>query len=66
LIMLGAALLCGALALVGALHSQSGLGLGLITHAQPPSTDKCKAACEKIAESITSASQVFYPGEFMV
>ena len=59
--MLGATFLCGALALVWALHSQSGFSLGdLIAHAQSSSPRNYMATCEKIAGSISPASQVYY------
>lgn len=65
--MLGALFLWGALALVGALQSQTELDQrNLFTHTQPSSADECAATCENIAKSISSASQVFYPGEFSV
>jgi hypothetical protein len=63
--MLGAAFLCGVLALIGALYGQAVFNLGnLITHARASSPDSYIATCQKIEASISSASQVFYPGEF--
>lgn len=65
--MLAAAFLCCAFALAGILHRQSRFGLrNLIAHT-PPSADsdnsKHRVSCEKIAESVSSASRVYYPGE---
>jgi hypothetical protein len=69
-IMLGARFLWGALALgplVGALHSQSESDQrNLLTYTQPSSADECAATCKNIAKSMSSASKVFYPGEFSV
>jgi hypothetical protein len=57
--------MCGVLDLIGALYGQSGFNLGnLITHARASSPDSYTATCQKIEASISSASQVFYPGEF--
>ena len=57
-------LLCG-LVLVEALKDHSGFNQGYFA-AYPQSPGDCKITCEKIARSISSASQVFYPGEFRV
>ena len=63
-IMLGAALLCCALLLSEALQDHSRFSLGnFVAYAQSSSPTDYKATCKKIAESISSASQVFYPGE---
>ncbi|KAF8463791.1 FAD-binding domain-containing protein [Russula ochroleuca] len=62
--MLGAALLWCALALVlaEALQDQPGFSQeNFAAYTLPPSPAHYKATCEKIAESISSASQVFYP-----
>jgi hypothetical protein len=67
--MLGAALLWCALALVlaEALQDQPGFSQeNFAAYTLPPSPAHYKATCEKIAESISSASQVFYPGELQV
>ena len=66
--MLRAAFLCGALALVVALHSQSGFSLGnllVVEHnaARASDDDNYEVTCEKIAKSMSSASQVFYPSK---
>jgi hypothetical protein len=64
IITLRAALLGCALVLVGALQDQSRFGSGnFAVYAQPPSLTDYKVTCKKIAESISSKSQVFYPGE---
>ena len=71
--MLRASLLLCALVLVEALQDHSGFSQGYfaIFAAQPaypqsPSPADCKATCEKIERSISSASQVFYRGQFRV
>jgi hypothetical protein len=62
--MLGAALLCCALILVEALQDHSRFSLGnFVAYAQSSSPTDYNATCKKIAESISPASQVFYPGE---
>ena len=60
-ITLGAAFLCSALVLAHTLQDHSRLGLG--NFAPLPSQADCEVTCEKIAEAISSRSQVFYPGE---
>jgi hypothetical protein len=63
-IMLGAALLCCALILAEALQDHSRFSLGnFVAYAQSSSPTDYNATCKKIAESISPASQVFYPGE---
>ncbi len=60
--MLGAAFLWCTFSLADALQDQSGFGLRNIdAYAQP--SPNYKVTCEKIARSISSKSQVFYPGE---
>jgi hypothetical protein len=60
--MLGRAVLA-AFVLVEALQDRFGVGLGnFVAYAQPSSPMGYKATCEKIAQSISPASQVFYPG----
>ena len=63
--MLRTAFLCGALALIVALRSQSGFRLGdLVALVQPSSLsadNSYKVTCQNLAKSISSASQVFYP-----
>jgi hypothetical protein len=53
------------LILAGVLQGLSGLVLGnLAAYAQSSlSVDGYRATCEQIATSVSSASQVFYPGE---
>ena len=62
-------LLCG-LVLVEALQDHSGFRQGYFAakpaYSQSPSPAEWKVTCEKIERSISSASQVFYPGEFRV
>jgi hypothetical protein len=57
-IMLGAALLGWALVLAGTLQNHGPGNFAAYAH----STDY-KVTCKKIARSVSSASQVFYPGE---
>ena len=66
--MLGKAFLWSALVLAAALQNRSRFGLGnFAAYAQSTSTQAdFKASCEKIARSISSASQVFYSGELRV
>jgi DNA-binding MurR/RpiR family transcriptional regulator len=68
--MLGAALLLRALGLAKALQDHSGVSQeNFAAYALSLSlwnTTHSKAACEKIAQSISSASQVFYSGELQV
>jgi hypothetical protein len=65
-IMLGVALLCCALVLAEALQdSRFNLG-NFVAYAQPPSPTDYKNTCDAIARSISSSSQVFYPGELRV
>jgi len=67
--MLGSTFLWHSLALIVALQEQSRFGLGSFdAYAQSPSpTDgKLKTTCEKIARSISSKSEVFYPGKLEV
>ncbi|KAH9988281.1 FAD-binding domain-containing protein [Russula compacta] len=62
---MGATLVSWALILAGAWQSQSGCGLGSLgVYAQSSSglSPNYTLTCEKIAVSISSASQVFYPG----
>jgi hypothetical protein len=64
--MLGAAFLGCALVLAEALQDHSRFGLGnFAAYAQSSSPDY-KVTCKKIAQSISSKSQVFYPGESRV
>jgi hypothetical protein len=64
-IMLGVALLCCALVLAEALQDHSRFSLGsLVAYAQSPSPTDYKGTCDAIARSISSRSQVFYPGRF--
>jgi hypothetical protein len=67
--MLGATFLWYSLALIVALQEQSRFSHGNFdVYAQSPSPadGKSKTTCEKIAQSISSKSQVFYPGELEV
>ena len=71
--MLGAALLLCALGVAQALQGHPGLGFSQQNFAAyTPSSQASsslahyKVTCEKIAQSISSASQVFYPGELRV
>ena len=70
--MLAAAFLCCAFALAGILHSLTRFGLWdlrLAAHTTPPSANsenensKYRITCGKIADAVSSASQVYYPGE---
>ena len=66
---MGATFMVWALILAGALQGRSGYGLGnLGVYAQSSSGSphNFMVTCEKIAASISSASQVFYSGEFDV
>jgi hypothetical protein len=68
-IMLGTAFLCIALVLAEALQDHSRFSLGnFVAYAQSQSSSPTdyKVTCEKIAQSVSSASQVFYPGELRV
>jgi hypothetical protein len=66
-IMLGEVFLGCALVLAAALQDRSGFGLGnFVAYAQSTSPADFKVSCEKIARSISSASEVFYPGELRV
>ena len=60
-------LLCG-LVLVEALQDHPGFSRGYFAakpaYPRSPSPADLKVTCEKIAQSISSASEVFYPGEF--
>jgi hypothetical protein len=68
--MLGAAFLWYSLVLIVALQDQSRFSPGNFgTYARSPSpTDflKLKITCEKIAQSISSKSRVFYPGKLEI
>ena len=59
--MLGAALLCCALVLSGALQDHSGFGLG--ANAQASSATEYTVTCQNIEERISPESEVFYPSE---
>jgi hypothetical protein len=66
-IMLGEVFLWCALVLAAALQDRSRFGLGnFVVYAQSTSPADIKVSCEKIAQSISSASQVFYSGELRV
>ena len=66
-IMLGVALLCCALVLAEALQDHSRFSLGnFVAYAQTPSPTDYKGTCDAIARSISSRSQVFYPGELRI
>ena len=66
-IMLRASILGRALILAGAVQGQLIFGLGNLaagySFVQSPLADGYNATCERIAMSISPASQVFYPGE---
>ena len=65
-IMPGVAFLWYSLALIAALQEQSRFfqgNIGAYAQSPSPADGKLKITCEKIARSISSKSQVFYPGE---
>ena len=67
--MLGAALLLCALGVAKALQDHPGLGFSqqnFAAYTPSSSLAHYKVTCEKIAQSISSASEVFYPGELRV
>jgi hypothetical protein len=62
--MMGAAFLWYSLALIVALQEQSRFSegnFGAYAQSPSPADSKLKITCEKIAQSISSKSQVFYP-----
>ena len=65
--MLGAVLLWCAFGLTRALQNHSNFGQEIFAaytlSLSPAQTGYYEATCEKIAQSISSASQVFYPGK---
>jgi hypothetical protein len=65
--MLGAVLLWCAFGLTRALQNYSDFGQEILAaytlSLSPAQTGHYEATCEKIAQSISSASQVFYPGK---
>ncbi|KAI0301459.1 FAD dependent oxidoreductase [Russula brevipes] len=60
--MLGAAFLWSTLLLAEVLQSPSLFALGSPVTRGESESDHCKPTCDKIARSISPASQVFYPG----
>ena len=66
-IMLGATLLLCALGIAKALQDPPGFSQQNFAAYTPSSSlAHYKVTCEEIAQSISSASQVFYPGELRV
>ena len=63
-VMLGAFLLWYSLIIAEALQGQTRFSSGKVgAYAQDSSRSQITVTCEKIAQSVSSKSQVFYPGE---